>query len=343
MKTAKSAVVNGSVSSALEQWLSAVEDAEPPTKGPVLIVCFRNSLWIEWALYAACRIYRLGYRPLLLHSEKEVVAAYLRADHSEARGSKAVWDRARSAPCMEFVNLDDFLPDARELTAEQSEFGAREAPYVVAHDLRAEAKESGSAQQQAAVAYYRQALPRLSVACERALERSKPLGAVCPSGLIGWSGAFLRAAQRLSVPVRYVEFWTIRPGHMITTLNRPAVDHDLRDWAERVGPLSPDREREVQQLRKFRDDPAERNGSWLRNFHSAQRSPVGAPLPPSVQTFLRRPGPRFLLGPNVIGDSATLKRETIFRSQQEWIEPSSRQSRSGLSRSRFPAMPRTSW
>ncbi len=136
---------------------------------------------------------------------------------------------------MEFVNLDDLLPDARELTAEESEFGAREAPYVVAHDLRAEAMEDGSAQQQTAVAYYRQILPRLSVACERALELVKPLGAVCPSGLIGWSGAFLHAAQRLSVPVRYVEFWTIRPGHMITTLNRPAVDHDLR-----VGPKRSD-------------------------------------------------------------------------------------------------------
>jgi hypothetical protein len=107
---------------------------------------------------------------------------------------------------------------------------------------------------------------------------------------------------------------------MIWNLNRPALDHDILGWAESSGPWTPEREREFSALVRLRQTASSQPSQWLDGFHNAQRRNAGEPLPGGLDEFLRRPGPTFLLGPNVVGDSATLGRETIFPSQRAWLE-----------------------
>src|SRR5262245_8328185 len=57
----------------LQSWLRELsEEAPATTKGRVAILAMRNKTWIEWAIYTACWMRKLGYAPIVLYSGPDV-------------------------------------------------------------------------------------------------------------------------------------------------------------------------------------------------------------------------------------------------------------------------------
>jgi Capsule polysaccharide biosynthesis protein len=306
---------------AIEQWLSAMPAASQPRKGIVAVVCFRNRLWVEWAIYTACHLHRMGYAPVLLYSAREMGFIYGDDHPSGARPAEAgeVWSRVLRTPQFRTLDLDRYLPTgavAEDWRAEAERF----AGLGLSHDLRSEGAGAMSNEAYAsALEAAKGFLSGFMVGCRQALEELRPDRAICPNGLIGWSGAFGEAARRVGIPTAFVERWTIRRGHMIYNIDRPAHDHDVLGWRQAVGPWGPDKDEAIQRLIRFQEGLADQRDPWLENMHAAQRSSTSAVLPAALQQFLRRPGRRFLLGTNVVGDNAVLDRATIFPSQSDWL------------------------
>jgi hypothetical protein len=61
------------------------------------------------------------------------------------------------------------------------------------------------------------------------------------------------------------------------------------------------------------------DSDWLQDHLQYQRSTVNSSIPPDLQSFLRDERPTALLATNVVGDTATLRRTTLFESQRAWI------------------------
>jgi hypothetical protein len=142
---------------------------------------------------------------------------------------------------------------------------------------------------------------------------------VCYSGLIGRSPALVEVARRAGVEVLTVEGWAWRPGHMICNLNAPALEYNLEGWMRAVGPWDIAREHETARLMRFQEGELARGEIAPGGLYRVQRSARSAPLPARVATFLERPGPRFLLATNVVGDSSMLRRHPLFKSQRQWL------------------------
>jgi hypothetical protein len=93
----------------------------------------------------------------------------------------------------------------------------------------------------------------------------------------------------------------------------------LEGWLRAVGSWDAVREEETAQLLRFQEGALRGGEATVGNLHSVQRRPSSAPLPPALASFMSRPGPRFLLATNVVGDSSILRRSPIFTSQRDWL------------------------
>lgn len=304
---------------ALKQWRSQLADAPGPRDSQLVIaiVAFRNRRWVEWAAFSAAYLYRLGYPIQLVYSGAEITSIYGRR---KVLGRLAIgfWDALCALPYFTFVDLDQYL-DA-EAEGSYSELSEQWAHTIAAYDLKCEEHEpADAAAYERAGTQARLMLQRMGPAVERYLRHSRVSRVICPSGIIGWSVAVREAARRTGVPVVFVESWRVRTGHNIWNVNRPALDFDVDGWIEAIGPWTHWHECEYEKLRRFREGQPAGGDPWLRNLHQVQGVQKSSALPPEVAAFLGRPGPTYLLGTNVVGDSATLRRATIFRSQQEWL------------------------
>jgi hypothetical protein len=305
----------------LERWLVAAENGVPREGRPVAIVCFRSPMWIEWSLYAACQLASLGHRPTLIFSGEEIDRVY----RHEADGTLRIpgcmrWSMLDRSTAIRCLDLDPLMPNPEALSELEIAPTRRSAHIAAAHDLRIEAFDSPSdARHTSLAARLEKQFARTRLACASMLEGLKPYRAICPSGLVGWSPAFRAAATSTGTSTAFVEFWNIRPGHMISEFDRTAMDFDLAGKVARAGSWDDDKEGRVRELIEFRHDPRLRP-EWLHDFHSAQHGASEQELPEAVTNFLRRSGRHIIMAPNVIGDSITLDRATIFRSQRDWIE-----------------------
>jgi hypothetical protein len=300
-------------SGGLKQWLAALGNADPGTKGRILVVCFRNKLWIEWSVYAACHLVRMGYQPVLLYSRREVQEVY--GDDAE------FWLGAQQVPAFEFCDIDLLMSADLTSRPEYDDMAERLAPLVVAQDWRYEESDVQTNRRLLKEKERMRALlPEYAQACEHAISALRPVRAICPSGIIGWSCSFLAAARRSLVPSVFVETWVVRPGHMIWNLNKPAVDPDLENWLPAAAAWDSEKEQQVADLLAAREDGTTPSTGWLASFHAAQRTRRDTPLPDYIEAFLGRQGCHFLLGTNVVGDSAMLGRSTIFESQRRWVQ-----------------------
>lgn len=296
---------------AVEQWKRALEGAPAPGKGRIVLAAVRNARWVEWAVFSACYLLRLGYRPTILFSEQRVAGL-----GSALRG---FWARARKLPHLEFLDLDPLMPADLQPSG-YDEFARDGAHTVAAYDLRVEEHEGGETggAYEAAVAAAARMLQRWAVAAERALSPLRECRLVCPSGLIGETMALLEVARRLGQPAVFVEAWAQRPGHLLWNLNRPALEFDIEGWMTALGAAVA--AEDIRDYMTFREGETVDRKGWLDDFHQVQRSRKGAPLSREIEDFFARPGAHLLLGTNVVGDSATLRRATIFRSQRDWID-----------------------
>jgi hypothetical protein len=284
----------------------------------VMVTALRNRTWIEWAVYAACQLRRLDVATTLVFSGSEVRRLYPLA-RARGLGRLGFWAGVENIPQLRLIDLDDWRPGAGA-PEPWREFARCAAPSVAAYDLRVEENEEGplAAAYRQEVTRAEESLAETGAAMERILDVNPVARLVCYSGLIGRSPAVLEAARHAGVEALSVEGWAWRPGHMVCNLNAPALEYDVLAWLKAVGDWDARRAADSARLFRFQEGAPAPAGP-APGLHRVQRTASTEPLPPALAAFLDGGGPRFLLAPNVVGDSSTLRRPSIFRNQRDWL------------------------
>jgi hypothetical protein len=320
---------------ALGTWVRDLRrTALPPVRGHRVLVGLQTKTWIEWALYAACWFRRLGYASTLVYSAREVRELY--GDESGRQTFvqrffyEDFWKNLRAIPNLELADLDQEPAPEETGAGAYADFARDYAPSVSAYALCVEENEEGPLRPEylRRVEQDERRLREAGATLERLFRRlGHRHGAgrvVTFSGLIGLTPAVFEAARRLGWDVAAAETYGIKPGMMLCNVNGHALDYRQRDW---IRALSRTDERWTSQMEEFlayqesgQGDLSDITDSeWLRNLRQYQPSSARQGLPEAVERLLGEPKPTFLLAPNVVGDSATLRRATIFRSQRDWI------------------------
>lgn len=298
---------------ALEQWLGAL-GAVPPARGRILITALRNHTWVEWAAYCACVIRRLGFEATLVYDAQQIERLY-------AGGTKSRFFTALvRIPGIELVDLRGGAAPPAAGQAKWRPAAEAWAPAALAYDRHIEeadvkADEPRFRSELKALAEH---ATLLGASLERALRGRVFCRAFCFSGLIGESKVLLDVLRAHRIETVCLEGWAWRPGHMIYNLNAPALEYNVPGWMRSLGPWDAAKEREVDAYLKFLDGE-KYDAAWLENFYRIQRDALAQTLAPNLRAFLAGAVPVFVLAPNVIGDSSTLNRETIFGGQQLWL------------------------
>ena len=302
---------------ALDSWRAELKQA-PPVRRRVMMTAFRNRTWIEWAVYATCQLRRLGVATTLVYSSSEVRRLYPLARVSGV-DQLGFWAAVEDIEDVRLVDLDDWRPTSAEAAPFRA-FARSYAPTVAAYDLHVEENEEGPLERSylREVARAERMLAETAAAFTRMLGENPVARLVCYSGLIGPSPAICEAARGRDVEVLTVEGWAWRPGHMICNLNAPALEYNLESWMRALGPWDTERENVAARLLRFQEGAASESRG-PDELHRAQRSTTLAPLPPALAAFVARPGPRFLMATNVVGDSSMLRRPSVFRNQRDWM------------------------
>lgn len=301
---------------ALEQWKHALKGTPVPMGRPILVFAIRNTRWVEWAVFSSCYLIRLGHPVVLVFSSREIDSIYL---ENQQHGF-SFWGGIGGVPHLRIEDIDAYVNKGNRTDHPYKEFARCSAHIVAAYDLKVEEYEGDEeGKYVCAVESAERMLMDYGHAVERLARKLSPVRIVCPSGLIGLSVAVREACRRQGVDAFFIEGWAMRPGHNIWNLNRPALEYDIGGWKRVLGGWTSDKERDAADYMRFREGNGVSRGEWLDNFHQVQRSRKEDPLPPGVEEFLSRPGKKCLLGTNVVGDTATLGRATIFRSQKEWV------------------------
>ncbi|OGF00944.1 MAG: hypothetical protein A2509_04030 [Candidatus Edwardsbacteria bacterium RIFOXYD12_FULL_50_11] len=308
--------------SALKQWQYNVNKNRETHDKKIGIVAFRNHTWAEWAAFAAHYIYNMGYQPVVIFSGREIASLYPR-DRIMEKAGLDFWSAFLETEYIEKVDIDNFIPSDEKTKNGYSAFAEDHAHTMAAYNLRVEEYESHVMADEYRQEYQRSCkiLVETAAAAEKLFSEITIERLICPSGLIGRSAAFLEAAARKNIKAVFVEGWAMRPGHMIWAYNRPALIYDIKGWMEALGEWNQQRENDSTIFRNFQEYLSlDRDDEWLEDFHPVQRSTKDEDYPADLRKFLSRPGPLFLCGTNVVGDSSTLRRAVAFKNQKEWLE-----------------------
>lgn len=299
---------------AMAQWQQVLRQSPPPEKQEILLVATRNRRWVEWAIFSACYMANMGYRPAVLFSGQEICRLY-------GNGRRSFWAGVSELPYLRLYDLDSYLQETA-VDPFYKAFAQRNAHMLAAYDMRIEEYECDQdcEEYNRQVAEAEEMLLQHAAAFQQFLREHPVTRIICPSGLIANTRAYYAVTQQLGVDTIFVEGWSMRPGHNVWNLNRPALEYDIQGWLEVMGEWDETKQQEAMDYMRFREGKKVDNSAWLTNFHQVQRSHKEAQLPTALTQFLHRDGVFFLLGTNVIGDSATLGRATIFRSQRDWIQ-----------------------
>jgi hypothetical protein len=247
----------------------------------------------------------MGFRPVLLYSSAEL-----------RQGLRLrPWERDFSRLALHnevypSVDIEPFvLAESEEAVTESYTL---EASVSLAYDT---GKEISSNETELLALRQRLAAhERVAIQLSRSLALSRVL---LPSGIIGSTAGLLSGFRKSDVEVACVESWGLTPGHMLWNLNAPALHFDYRGWMEVVGELSPSQDREVMDYLRFQENPE--SSALSGKTRAYQLVSVRNALPPQIDTFVNQPTPYLLLGTNVIGDSATLGRQVVFETQEDWL------------------------
>lgn len=298
---------------ALKRWLMGL-DHLPPVRGRMLVTALRNRTWIEWAVYAACVMRKMGLETTLVYRAPQIRRLY------PSSGRRGFWDGVTHIPGIELIDLESAptcVPSASVVEAAETSAAAAVAydQHIEEHDVVVDPARYGERLRKQVAETTACAAAFESLLAGRTFRRF-----LCYSGLIGESPALLAASRAMGIETVCLEGWAWRPGHMIYNLDEPALEYNVRGWMESMGPWDAAKEAEVDAYLKFLDGrPHDEADDWLDNFYRIQRDSISAHLPERLRSFLTNDAPVFLAAPNVIGDSSMLRRETIFPGQQEWI------------------------
>ncbi len=296
-------------------------------KRKIAIVAFRNPTWFGWAVYAAFYLRAQGKRPIIIYSEKELERIFKREplDFLGLSFKKEF----HKITLFEKVNIDVYEDSltrlkSKELSNHMRLKIKRYAHMVAAYNLKVEEFEADFFVKEyiKEVKKVQQDLSKKFLVGEMILDHLSPYRLICPSGLIGYSIAFLEISKKLKTPSFFIEGWAQRPGHLIWAKNNPALIYDVKGWMNALGGWDEIKNKEYLSFAKFQEriNKEEEDNEWLSNFHSVQRSSVSNAFPRSLNDFLRSNKKIFLCATNVVGDSSTLMRDTIFRNQKEWLK-----------------------
>jgi hypothetical protein len=315
---------------AVEHWIRELASA-PPLKGKIPILAIRNETWIEWAVYCACWMRKLGYAPILIYSPSEIRRIYEAPGLYNRFFYPGLWRCVARIPDLRLVSLDEEQPTEAQAEAFRS-FARDYAPTVAAREMRVEEHEGGALREEylAQTAAAEGALSRAAAAFVGILRRLEADGEpplirrlLAYSGLIGVTPAAHAACRGLGWEAAFVEGWLSRPGHMIVSLNAPALQYDIPGWFRALGDWDERRAADLEQFVRFQEVGLTATDvgdtEWLQDYHRVQQASAEDELPEPVEKFLAAHPTAFLLATNVVGDSATLRSATIFRSQRHWL------------------------
>jgi len=294
---------------ALSQWLGALGEVPPP-RGRILITALRNRTWIEWAGYCACVLRRMGFASTLVYDGPQVRRLY--------RSGSFLHGLSR-IPDLELIDLDQ-RAGADDGHGSWRPAADAWAPVALAYDLHVEEADIRADLGRHAATMTEQSArtARLAAGLDSLLAERSFHRAFCFSGLIGESKVLLDVLRARNVDTVCLEGWAWRPGHMIYNRNAPALEYNVGGWMRSLGDWDATKEREVDEYLRFLDG-GHKDAAWLDNFYRIQRDTLAATLPDPLRRFVAGEAPVFLLAPNVIGDSSTLNRETIFTGQRRWM------------------------
>jgi hypothetical protein len=307
---------------ALQEWKFGIKKSKGVTRKDksIVLVAFRNTTWIEWSVFAAYKVYSMGYRPIILYSSSDVEKTY----GSQFFTSKVIFNFWRSALKSGFITFIDF--DAREGeiwsgSSKYSDLAKDLAHTMAAYNLRVEEFEEDVFTKEYRQEYER-SLHLLMTHCpkvENILSGFKGSRIICPNGLIEKSVVFHAVSRFIPLDIVFIETWARRWGHMIWGFKKPVMFYDIRGWKDVAGPWDNEKEKDFRAMINFQDLTEVNDEDWFKGFIPVQRSTAKDELPENFRRFLLKPGFTFLLGTNVIGDSATLRRGGIFKNQKKWL------------------------
>jgi hypothetical protein len=316
---------------AADKWISWLRrNSLPAVKGHVIIVALKNQSWMDWAMYAACWMRRLGLAPIILFSEKDVFDVYGRPKKMTLKQkilTAGFWDHAEQIPDVMTINVDAM---SEASPVQYPYFGEEilELAYTnAAYELSVEEREKGELRaeyEKLVQETSEQLLKETCQAYELLLKLNStysPVRLIGYSGLIGRSSCYECAAKKIGMNRTWVESWGIRPGLMRWNFNKPALDFNVQEWIENLAWDQVEQD-EADRFLSFQESgkTSAVDNKKMENHLNYQISSKDDKLPDGLKAFLSKDsGPVFLLATNVVGDSATLQRQTIFESQREWI------------------------
>ncbi|MFZ5516787.1 MAG: hypothetical protein ACOY90_09130 [Candidatus Zhuqueibacterota bacterium] len=307
--------------SALLQWKMGVSQSDKRKNMKIAIAAIRNYTWIEFAVFAAHYLYKMGCNVLVIYSEKEIEKLYKNKRILEKFGMN-FWTEFMKCEYIEKIKIEQQITEDRTSNDDIKDVIDKLANTIAAYNLRVEEYEEDVEPENYAIELDRckkmlfKTIPSISgILKENQVERI-----LCPSGLIDKSVAFLEATKQIDMTAIFIEGWAWRPGHLIWSFNQPALNYDIKGWIEAIGGWNDTMESDSKEFIQFQECQEVSHDDWLKNFHRVQRSKKISELPQELKYFIKRKGPKFFMGLNVVGDSATLNRQSIYKNQKEWLQ-----------------------
>jgi len=143
---------------------------------------------------------------------------------------------------------------------------------------------------------------------------------VIPSGVILETAAVLKAAKNLNIPTVTLEGWGTKYAQICYAFNRPAItDFDFFNWAKLLK-WDNNHEEWLNDYLSYQITGKTSPISTVSNISPYQRSDANFSINEKINHFLNTEKTKVLLATNVIGDSATIMKCKIFKTQKEWIK-----------------------
>ena len=293
---------------ALSGWLKVLNAEElSPVKGRILVTALRNHTWTGWAVYAACVLRRMGF------------ATTLFVDPKESRNTRFdnYGNLVDQIPGIEICRVPNHIDTSTYIEIIEDEL-LNAIAYN--HHIEKEDVVSDRSAYNEEIENLRLDSQRQAATLKQLIDQNEFHHFICYSGLIATTPALLRTARFLNLTTVCIEGWAFRKGHLIYNFNHPALEYNIRGWmnhhkwddtaSEFINTYLGNAENSKQ---------AKSENDALKGFYNVQLAKVADGFSPRIANFVERHPNSFLLSPNMIGDSATINRETIFPSIQTWI------------------------
>lgn len=296
---------------ALRSWIDHLkaEPLRPLGPGRCLILASGSKHWVEWAAFAACHLRLRGVAADIIFDPAEIRRLY-----PQARPRDNFWLGVGAIPDVRLFPVVTVPADPSYHAAIRAY-----APAALSYELRVEERDIVDSPVR-----YRGELDALIARMDHRvaflsshLKSSGPyVSAVCYSGLIAETRIYQEVFRSAGLTAYFVEGWGWRPGNLVFNQDGPALDYAVKRWWAKRGPWTASHAAAIDEYMGFMN-VGTRSGGFA-GMVRIQNSDI-AFLPGRIRDFLSDGKPYMVVAPNVIGDTSTVRRETIFPSIKRWI------------------------